>query len=82
MMAEEHMGPSEEQPSTSDGQHPLHHPPVEENKISKPKIPINPTNKAAKNIQQTGACIVTSQQFLKVLREKEAKKKQFEEEKS
>ena len=84
MMAEEHMEPSEEQPSTSEGQLPSHHPPVEENKISKYltllEIPINSTNKAIKNKQQTGACIVTSQRFLKALREKE-KKKQLEEEK-
>ena len=84
MMAEEHMEPSEEQPSTSEGQLPSHHPPVEENKISKyltlPEIPINSTNKATKNKQQTGNRIVTSQQFLKVLREKE-KKIQLEEEK-
>ena len=58
---------------------------MEENKISKyltlPEIPINSTNKATKNKQQIGALIVTSQQFLKVLREKEEKKKQLEEEK-
>jgi len=71
MMAEEHMEPSEEQPSTSEGQLLSHHPPVEENKINKyltlPEIPINSTNKATKNKQQTGARIVTSQQFLKAL---------------
>lgn len=84
MMAEEHIEPSEEQPSTSEGQLPLYHPPVEENKISKylilPEISINSANKATKNKQQTGARIVTSQQFLKALREKE-KKEQLEEEK-
>ena len=84
MMAEEHMGPSEEQPSTSECQPPSHDLPVEENKISKyltlPDIPIKPTNKATTSTHQTGARIVTSQQFLKVLREKE-KKKQLEEEK-
>ena len=85
MMAEEHREPSEEQPSTSEGQLPSHHPPVEENKISKyltlPEIPINSTSKSTKNKQQTGARIVISQRFLKALREKEEKKKQLEEEK-
>ena len=85
MMAEEHMGPSEEQPSTSECQPPSHDSPVEENKISKyltlPDIPIKPTNKATTSTYQTGARIVTSQQFLKVLQEKEEKKKQLEEEK-
>ena len=82
MMAEEHMGPSEEQPSTSECQPPSHDSPVEENKISKyltlPDIPIKPTNKATTSTHQTGARIVTSQQFL---REKEEKKKQLEGEK-
>ena len=58
---------------------------MEENEISKyltlPDIPIKPTNKATTSTHQTGARIVTSQQFLKVLQEKEEKKKQLEEEK-
>ena len=58
---------------------------MEENKISKyltlPDIPIKPKNKATTSTHQTGGRIVTSQQFLKVLQEKEEKKKQLEEEK-
>ena len=81
-MAEEHIGPSEEQPSTSECQPPSHDSPVEENIISKyliqPEIPIKPTNKATTSTHQTGARIVTSQQFLKVLQEKEEEKKQLE----
>ena len=46
-----------------------------------PDIPIKPKNKATTSTHQTGGRIVTSQQFLKVLREKEEKKKQLEEEK-
>ena len=76
------MGPSEEQPSTSECQPPSHDSPVEENKISKyltlPDIPIKPTNKATTSTHQTGARIVTSKKFL---REKEEKKKQLKEEK-
>ena len=56
MMAEEHVGPSEEQPSTSEWQPPSHNSPVEENMISKyltlPEVPIKPTNKAATNNKQ------------------------------
>ena len=56
MIAEEHVGPSEEQPSTSEWQPPSHNSPVEENMISKyltlPEIPIKPTNKAATNNKQ------------------------------
>ena len=54
---------------------------MEENKISKyltlPEIPIKPTNKATTSTHQTEARIVTSQQFLKVLQEKEEKEKQL-----
>ena len=54
---------------------------MEENKISKyltlPEIPIKPTNKATTSTHQTEARIVTSQQFLEVLREKEEKEKQL-----